>query len=113
MFDKMYQLASSQQQPIEKLLKVPIVHIGDSHLQTGVLTSVLRERLQMQFGNAGRGLVFPYQVAKTNEPVTFVSSSNVIWEAKRCVFPDRPMPIGCFLTDTFYRTIQRVRYRCV
>jgi lysophospholipase L1-like esterase len=94
LFDKMYQLASSQQQPIEKLLKVPIVHIGDSHLQTGVLTAVLRERLQMQFGNAGRGLVFPYQVAKTNEPVTFVSSSNVIWEAKRCVFPDRPMPIG-------------------
>ena len=94
LFDKMYQLASSQQQPIEKLLKVPIVHIGDSHLQTGVLTSVLRERLQMQFGNAGRGLIFPYQVAKTNEPVTFVSSSNVIWEAKRCVFPDRPMPIG-------------------
>lgn len=94
LFDKMYRLENRNEQNIDKLLKIPIVHIGDSHLQTGVLTAVLRERLQMQFGNAGRGLVFPYKVAKTNEPVTFVSSSNTVWETKRCVFPENPLPIG-------------------
>lgn len=95
LFSKWSALANNQQQgSVSKLSKISIVHIGDSHLQTGVLTAVLRERLQMQFGNAGRGLLFPYKVARTNEPVTYVSSSGSAWEAKRCVFPENPIPIG-------------------
>ncbi|NBX19270.1 MAG: hypothetical protein EBR08_00875, partial [Bacteroidia bacterium] len=39
---------------------IHIVCIGDSHLQAGMLSDSLRKYLQKQFGNAGRGLCFPY-----------------------------------------------------
>ncbi len=47
---------------------VTILHIGDSHVQAGVWTNRVREQLQSQFGNAGRGLVVPYKLAGMNEP---------------------------------------------
>ena len=94
-FAALYQLEQTATMSVSQLTKLPIVHIGDSHLQTDALTSVLRERLQMRFGNAGRGLIFPYRVAKTNEPTSYTSSGNAaLWEAKRCVYPDNPIPIG-------------------
>ena len=40
---------------------VSIVHIGDSHIQADFLTAVVRNGFQEFFGNAGRGLVFPYR----------------------------------------------------
>ncbi len=48
--------------------RVGIVHIGDSHLQADVATSVVRRRLQSDYGDAGRGLVTPLKMAGTNEP---------------------------------------------
>ena len=74
--------------------KVNIIHIGDSHLQADFITSVIRTSLQKEFGNGGRGLVVPYRIARTNEPFNYHSSSAFLWQAKRCVFPDQPLPIG-------------------
>lgn len=71
-----------------------ILHVGDSHIQGDFMTNVVRRRLQRSFGNAGRGLVVPFRVAGTNEPFNMQSSSTVTWKAKRCVFPDQPLPIG-------------------
>ncbi|WP_279150534.1 GDSL-type esterase/lipase family protein [Muribaculum intestinale] len=48
--------------------RVSIVHIGDSHLQADMATSVVRRRLQSVYGDAGRGLVTPLKMAGTNEP---------------------------------------------
>ena len=63
-----------------KLLdKVSIVHIGDSHLQAGFSSNETRKLLQLRFGNSGQGLVFPYQVAKTNSPPDSYSFSNSDW----------------------------------
>lgn len=45
---------------------VNIVHIGDSHIQGNMLTAEVRLLLQEKFGNAGRGLVFPYSLIRTN-----------------------------------------------
>jgi LysM repeat protein len=45
---------------------IHIVCIGDSHLQAGMLSDSLRIYLQKQYGNAGRGLIFPHALAKTN-----------------------------------------------
>src|ERR1700722_15048738 len=47
---------------------VRIVHIGDSHIQADILSGTVRNKLQQYFGNAGRGLIFPYQLAKSNAP---------------------------------------------
>lgn len=56
-----------------------ILHIGDSHLQPNNLSGMTRYQLQKEFGNAGRGLIFPYTLAKTNGPKDYIFSSNVTW----------------------------------
>jgi hypothetical protein len=77
-----------------KIDRVNIVHIGDSHIQADLLSGTVRQLMQLDFGNAGRGFIFPYRVAKSNEPPSYRTSSNVKWESKRNVFPDQYLPIG-------------------
>jgi lysophospholipase L1-like esterase len=87
-YEKLYQLQLTNQG------KISIVHIGDSHIQADYLTSVVRRNFHRDFGNAGRGLIVPLNVAGTNEPNNFKTESNVNWKSKRCVFPNQPLPIG-------------------
>jgi hypothetical protein len=77
-----------------KRTRINIVHIGDSHIQADLFSGTIRQLIQLDFGNAGRGFVFPYRVAKSNEPASYKSTSNVKWESKRNVFPDQRLPIG-------------------
>ncbi|MCX6239330.1 MAG: GDSL-type esterase/lipase family protein [Bacteroidia bacterium] len=88
LMEKLYDLKRNGNRTIN------ILHIGDSHLQADFITSVIRTTLQKRFGNGGRGLVVPYHVAKTNEPLNYRSGSSYVWQSKRCVFPDQPLPIG-------------------
>lgn len=60
-----------------------ILFLGDSHTQAGFITDYLREKFQSEYGNAGRGLVFPYPLANTNGANDFSASSNSVWEAFR------------------------------
>jgi lysophospholipase L1-like esterase len=55
---------------------------------------MVRQLLQRNFGNGGRGLIIPGRVARTNEPLSIATSSTASWEVKRLVFPDQPLPIG-------------------
>ena len=77
-FERLHQLKKN---PENK--KVVFTHIGDSHIQADKMTAVLRNDLQTYFGNAGRGLLFPFQVAKTNGPSDVVSNSNTNWASSR------------------------------
>jgi lysophospholipase L1-like esterase len=81
---------------LEKKLikKVVILQIGDSHLQADYLPGKTRVRLQQAFGNAGRGLVTPFKIAKTNEPDNYKSWSNKIWRAKRVAIEKDTLPVG-------------------
>ncbi|MFC0075896.1 LysM peptidoglycan-binding domain-containing protein [Flavobacterium procerum] len=74
--------------------KINIVHIGDSHIQSDLMTNEVRKRLQQEFGNAGRGLVFPYQLAKTNGSYNERFKSNRVWESYRNIYPVKSNPIG-------------------
>lgn len=87
-FESLYQLRQGNAQ------QVNLVQIGDSHIQADFFSGIIRQHLQRDFGNAGRGLVVPWRVAQTNEPNNIYSSSDTPWQAKRCVFPDQPLPIG-------------------
>src|SRR5687768_2933531 len=87
-FENLYQLAQTDNR------KVNIVHIGDSHIQADYMTSIIRRNFHRHFGNAGRGLIVPLRVARTNEPNNFRTASKVVWRSKRCVLPDQPLPIG-------------------
>lgn len=74
--------------------QVTVVQIGDSHIQADYFSGYIRQQLQLQFGNAGRGMIFPYHVANSNGPIDYHTNSNCIWESKRNVFPDKPMESG-------------------
>ncbi|MEO6904501.1 MAG: SGNH/GDSL hydrolase family protein [Bacteroidia bacterium] len=87
-YQKLYQLSQT------KRGKISIVHIGDSHLQADIFSGSVRQKMQLKFGNAGRGLIFPYRVAKSNEPSSYRTTSNISWDSKRNVFLDKPLPIG-------------------
>ncbi|MHB1277895.1 MAG: LysM peptidoglycan-binding domain-containing protein [Bacteroidia bacterium] len=77
-----------------KTRQVRVVHIGDSHLQADFFSGETRRLLQDDFGNAGRGFVFPYRAAKTNGPSDYSSGSYGNWDSKRAVFINQPLPIG-------------------
>ncbi len=66
---------------------VRIYHIGDSHVQPDMMSCVIRNEFQKRFGNAGRGLLFPYALAKSDCPEDVKSSSNVSWRYNRVAKP--------------------------
>lgn len=73
---------------------VSIVHLGDSHIQAGFLTGNVMRDFHRDFGNAGRGLITPLRIAKTNEPSDYVIRSSLTWENTRLVQSRRALPLG-------------------
>ncbi|PZU84959.1 MAG: peptidoglycan-binding protein [Chryseobacterium sp.] len=63
-----------------------ILFLGDSHIQSGWITDVLRKKFQSRYGNAGRGLVFPYSIANSNGEQDYTSVSNQAWVTFRSVY---------------------------
>ncbi len=64
--------------------KINIVHIGDSHILGDFLTREVRDRMQREFGDAGRGLLFPYKLAQSNGPKDFLAETNCRWIGANC-----------------------------
>jgi lysophospholipase L1-like esterase len=87
-YESLYQLKTKSDRTIN------IIHIGDSHIQADYITHEVRKNFQLHFGNAGRGLVVPAKLAGTNQAFNIITSSTVAWKAKRCIYPDQPLPIG-------------------
>lgn len=48
-----------------------VVYLGDSHVQADFGGAVLRRRLSVTPGSAGRGIVIPFKLAGTNEPADY------------------------------------------
>ena len=87
-YEKLYKLQST------RTGKVSIVHIGDSHVQADFYTGDVRQHFHLDFGNAGRGLIFPYRLARSNEPFDYKTTSPVKWQSKRNLYPDDTLPMG-------------------
>ena len=62
-----------------------ILHIGGSHVQAGVFTGRLRaDLLSLRPAlDGGRGLVFPFSAARTNNPASFVTTHEGEWTADK------------------------------
>jgi len=62
--------------------QVNIVHIGGSHVQADIYSNRIRERLRTYFpGFEGpRGFVFPYTVARTNNPSNYKVEYGGQWK---------------------------------
>jgi lysophospholipase L1-like esterase len=73
-FEELVQIKS------QKNKVVSVVHIGDSHIQANYLTGKVRTLFQNNFGNAGRGLVFPYKMVGSYGPSDVQFSYDGNWD---------------------------------
>ncbi|MFC2112378.1 GDSL-type esterase/lipase family protein [Bacteroidota bacterium] len=76
--------------------QLSIVHIGGSHLQADIYSDRIRQRLQsFQPGsNAGRGMVFPYTIARTNNPSNFWVAYRGRWTYCKNTQDNRSCELG-------------------
>ncbi|WP_428225131.1 GDSL-type esterase/lipase family protein [Flavobacterium sp.] len=88
LFQKLKELKQGSQQ------NVSFVHIGDSHIQADMETAIIRKEMQGFFGNAGRGLIFPYQLAHSNAPSDLIFNSNNDWKGNRLIKKNSEMTCG-------------------
>lgn len=70
--------------------QVNIVHMGGSHVQGGSLSHTMRKNMQsLAPGLKGqRGLVFPFSLAKTNNPWNYVVEKSGEWDGARISVSD-------------------------
>jgi hypothetical protein len=76
--------------------KINIVHIGGSHIQADIYTHQIRKQFQyLQHDlNGGRGLIFPYRVAKSNNPSNYKVSYSGDWEYCKNTQKNRDCDLG-------------------
>ena len=87
-FDKLYDLETLKQG------KVNIVHIGDSHIQAGFFTGVIKQSLQEVFGDGGIGFSFPYGLIRTNGPREVKYATNAQWSCVTNIKKQNEVEVG-------------------
>ena len=73
---------------------IQILHIGDSHVQSGAMSAATRAKLQKVYGDAGYGLLFPYAAAKTYSPRGYKSRYIGEFEFCKSFQPHPQFPMG-------------------
>jgi lysophospholipase L1-like esterase len=76
--------------------KINILHIGGSHVQADLFSNQVRRNLDaINFGYMpSRGFIFPFKVAKTNNPTNYTVSYQGNWDAARNVQRNRDISLG-------------------
>ena len=66
--------------------KLHVFHIGGSHIQADFYSNRLRHYLQNISDNAKgqRGFIYPYRMAKTNNPINYKVTFDGEWKGYRC-----------------------------
>jgi len=82
-----------------------IAHYGDSLLQQGGAAEMIRNKLQLARGSAGRGMVFPFKIAKTYSHNDFTSAFSGTWSTANSIQNPPRMPVGVsgFVAQTLDR----------
>lgn len=75
---------------------INIIHLGDSHVQAGFFPGEVRKRMvsEMAMGCGARGLIFPYRMAKTNNPPEYSVIFSGTWQSCRNVELTKSCPLG-------------------
>ncbi|KAA6301689.1 MAG: hypothetical protein EZS26_002154 [Candidatus Ordinivivax streblomastigis] len=76
--------------------RINILHIGGSHVQADFISHEVRQRLDALNGNyqTPRGLIFPFSVAKTNNPQNYKVTYSGEWQTARNIQRNRIVPLG-------------------
>lgn len=73
---------------------ISIVHIGDSHVQAEMATSRTRALMHGKYGSCGRGLIIPFRLAGTNQPVDYSIESSSRFETAKIMKKPWPVEMG-------------------
>lgn len=73
---------------------ITIVHFGDSHVQPDIYTGELRKILQKEKGQGGRGMMFPFSIAKTYSTLDYSSHHTGSWFASKSIEYVPKLPLG-------------------
>lgn len=75
---------------------VNVLHIGGSHVQADIYSNEIRRNLDSinAYSQSGRGLIFPYTVAKTNNPSNYKIQYKGTWTTTKNVQRDRKAVLG-------------------
>ena len=71
-----------------------VAHFGDSLVQGGYAAEFARSRLQSIGGSAGRGMVFPYSIAKTYSQNDYKSTFSGEWATANSIQQTPRLPLG-------------------
>ena len=71
-----------------------VAHFGDSLVQGGYAAEIARSRLQSLGGSAGRGMMFPYSIAKTYSQNDFRSTFTGDWLTANSIHQPPRLPVG-------------------
>ena len=76
--------------------KINIMHIGGSHVQADMFSNQVRRNLDRINGDLrpSRGYIFPFSVAKTNNPKNYSVQYTGEWKSARNVQKNREIPLG-------------------
>jgi lysophospholipase L1-like esterase len=76
--------------------RLNILHIGGSHVQADMFSNKVRRNLDRINGDfrPPRGYIFPFNVAKTNNPNNYTVHYNGKWKSARNVQKNREIPLG-------------------
>ena len=91
-----------------------IFHIGGSHIQADIYSNRLRSYLQTMSPNAvgQRGFIFPYKIAKTNNPGNYRVEYDGNWKGYRCSVNRDSVPWGLAgVTAVFKDSIAHVKIK--
>ncbi len=82
---------------------IAIAHMGDSHVQPDYYSGELRKNLQFIKGDGGRGMVFPYAIAKTYSANDYKSTYTGSWKCANSIeyAPKLALGVSGFTCQTF------------
>ena len=96
-----HDLQSAFYQKLDSLIlfaqgNINIVHIGGSHVQADLFSNRMRQNLihMLPALDADRGTLFPYRVARTNNPSNYLVSYQGKWEKNQNSKYKTDIPLG-------------------
>ena len=74
--------------------KLVFFHFGGSHIQAEIPTSKARENFIQTFSDGGRGMIFPYNVAKTYSSINYTTYHTGNWSFAKSFQTNPKIPLG-------------------
>ncbi len=108
LFHKLNKIAKDEKEDVH------IFHIGGSHIQADIYSNRLRTYLQKMSPTAvgQRGFIYPYKMAKTNNPSNYNIVSDGDWKGYRCSIKKDSVAWGLSgITSVFRDSISYIKIK--